>query len=150
MTPARRKACVDAIRAGATLKAAAGAAGITYEALRQWRLNDPTFDAELDAAEGKLIAELTSVVVNAATGRVGDVKRALGKLGVRKGVGDPDLALKLLSARWPEGWGRRRVELTGVDGGPVELEAVDYRDKLRARVTELAERRARRAIESAE
>lgn len=144
LTAARRRAVVEAVRAGATLKAAAGAGGVTYETLRAVRAADPTFEAELEAAEGKLIAELTSVVVNASTGRVADVRRALGKLGVRKGVGDPDLALKLLSARWPEAWGRRRVELTGADGGPVEMEQVDYRAKLRARVDELAARRARR------
>lgn len=147
LTGVRRKAIVEAVRAGATLKAAAGAGGVTYETLRAVRAADPTFEAELEEAEGKLIAELTSVVVNAATGRVADVKRALGKLGARKGSGDPDLALRLLASRWPEAWGRRRVELTGADGGPVEMEAVDYRAKLRARVDELAARRARREAE---
>lgn len=147
LTGNRRKAIVEAVRAGATLKAAAGAGGVTYETLRAVRAADPSFEAELEAAEGRLVAELTSVVVNASTGRVADTRKALGKLGTRRGAGDPDLALRLLSARWPEAWGRRRVELTGADGGPVEMEAVDYRAKLRARVDELAARRARREAE---
>jgi hypothetical protein len=144
LTKTRRQAVLDAVRAGADRRGAAGAAGVNPRTLQRWMEEDPTLAAEMEAAEGRLIAELVSVVVNASTGRVADHRKALGKLGTRMGTGDPDMALRLLSTRYPEVWGRRRVELTGADGGPIQTEQVEYRDKLRAQLDELAARRERR------
>jgi hypothetical protein len=49
----------------------------------------------------------------------------------------------LLERRWPEDFGRRRLEVTGADGGPVLLgDAASAADKLRSAIEDIRESKA--------
>jgi transposase-like protein len=113
LTPARRRAVCEGIRAGLPLREAALAAGISERTLHRWREQGQQDDEgpywqfwqRTREAEALAQADLAAVVRAAAL------------------AGDWRAALAMLGRRWPNNWAETsRHELTGRDGGPVEVD----------------------------
>lgn len=106
LTPEVGKTILRAIREGADRGAAARAAGVAPSTLRGWlqREEEPYsgFKVALEKAEGALEVEAARLVFAAA-------RRT------------PAWAAWYLERKSPDVWGRRRLEITGADGGPVEV-----------------------------
>lgn len=93
-TPEREGLLLEAIRAGATRKAAALHAGIDEATLYRWMERNASFASLLTRAEGESEVALVGIIRKAA------------ELDWRA-------AAHLLERRWPETWGRRdRVDVT--------------------------------------
>ena len=96
-----------ALRGAGIVQAACNAAGIRRKAAYEWRKSDPAFAADweeaLDEATDALEAKLRSL------GLKGDVRA---------------LEISLAAIR-PHKYGRRRIEATGRDGGPMEFRNAD-------------------------
>ena len=97
--------------AGAYVETAASAAGVSKQTLYNWLKRgadgEEPFDGFLDAverAQGEADIRDLKTIRDAATGGVWQA------------------AAWRLERRHPEKWGRRRVEMTGADGGPVSLD----------------------------
>lgn len=102
-TEERQAVIVEALQKGYTRAAAAAAARMTYQTLREWEKDDAEFSEALEKAEG------------VAQGRLID------KIAADKSW---QSAAWQLERRWPKDFGRREaVEMTGKDGGPI-----DHRD----------------------
>jgi transposase-like protein len=144
-TPARVKRIVAARRSGTSLKAAAAAGGISFETLDNWRARYPEFKLALDTADAEHQREMLEAL---RPQLLGDRDPETGELlrdaaGKPLGLPSPDVLMRYLGHKWPEEFGRRRVELTGADGGAVEVTDPEAnRRNLAARLDRLARRRA--------
>lgn len=58
----------------------------------------------------------------------------------RETLPDGRLALQLLAQRWPNEWGRHRVEVSGPDGGAVQVDVAGIRETVAARLATIRER----------
>ena len=105
-TPAQRKAYIRAISLGMTRTIAAKAAGVHRGTPYDWIEKDPEFEAEVERARGQFLERHFGVVTKAAAD------------------GEWRASVWLLSISEPE-CGKQRVELTGKDGGPVQVVTVD-------------------------
>ena len=98
---------LGALRGAGIVQAACHAAGITRKVAYEWRKTDQAFAADwveaLDEAADALVAIAR--------------KRALN--------GSDRLLEFLLTAMRPNEYGRRRIEATGRDGGPMEFRNAD-------------------------
>lgn len=110
LTPRVKKAILTAIRLGLPYASAAAYAGIGIRTLRQWMRQGERGDApelarffqEMEEAQAK--AEMYHM-----TNITGHAKQ------------DWKASAWLLERRWPEKYGRHRVEVTGADGRPVDV-----------------------------
>ena len=118
---------INLIEEGNYRKTAALAAGVSQSLFHEWlargHRGDPGFLEFLESVEA---AEATSEVV--LTRSVWD------------GRVDPKVALDMLARRWPTRWGRTRVEVTGADNGPLQVQTANDESELRALPTESLER----------
>jgi hypothetical protein len=102
-TDDRQAIIVEALTKGYTRKAAASAAGMTYDTLREWEKADSEFSDAIQKAEG------------VAQGRLIDKIAAAKSWQAQAWIAE---------RRWPGEFGQRQhVEMTGKDGGPI-----DHRD----------------------
>ncbi|WP_170320060.1 hypothetical protein [Polyangium spumosum] len=94
-TPEVEKQILDALRLGQLHRPTVCAlVGIKPRTLRDWRRQDPAFDAAIRAAEAKGEARLAAIATQGA-------------------AEDPRLALDILRARYPEKWNRRHTRVDG-------------------------------------
>lgn len=113
---------VRATRMGATKQLACAHAGISYATLNDWE--NGKFPRNLDDDQKALKAEFFDILTRA----VGDSGvRALSVIQQAAHQGDWRAAAWLLEHRFPEDYGKAKVELTGKDGGPVEIANVKRR-----------------------
>lgn len=105
-TPERVKRFLDAVRLGSTYRLAAAYAGISHETYANWLDSKPEFFAAVKEAEGQAVVGWLAKIEKAAND------------------GNWQAAAWKLERRLPEDFGRKdrqSVELTGKDGGPVEI-----------------------------
>lgn len=104
-TPEVEKRIYDALRLGATYKLAAQYACIDHATLYRWLEKDATFATKVKEAEGA-----------ATVGWLAKIEKAASD-------GNWQAAAWKLERRYPDDFGRReRVEHTGADGGPIQVE----------------------------
>jgi hypothetical protein len=124
LTPALQKVILDLLRKGNYRKTAAAAAGITYQTFLNWihRADEPF----ASFAQGVFQAE--------AEGEVALLRRV--QRAARTDVAN---ARWLLERKYPEHWARKeRVELSGINGGAVEVDVADSRARLVSKLAGLA------------
>lgn len=93
-TPETVDKLTHAIRLGATYQLACNYAGISHETFHQWRKTKPEFSEAITQAEGEAAIKWLDLV--------------------NKGAQElPQWAAWMLERRYPEMYGRNRVELTG-------------------------------------
>lgn len=129
LTPETTDKLVQAIRMGATYQLACNYAGIHVSTFQDWMNTKPEFSAAITQAEGDAAIKWLAMIEKHASDQ-------------------PQWAAWKLERRYPASYGRQRVELTGADSGPVQVEqyAITLTDEERsARITALLEAaRARR------
>ena len=94
----------QAIRLGATYVLACDYAGISERTFRSWMETYPPFLQSVKEAEGA-----------AAVGWLAKIEKAASD-------GNWQAAAWKLERRYPEMYGKQRLELTGANGGPVQVE----------------------------
>lgn len=105
-TPERISAILDAIRLGVPRELAARASGINPDTFYTWQKEKPEFSDAVNEAEAKSTLALVAKVQKAASD------------------GNWTAAAWMLERRFPKQFGRldrSQVELTGKDGGPVQV-----------------------------
>jgi hypothetical protein len=103
---------VLALRAGAYSAEAAAHAGVSVRTFQRWRSR-----GELDEADERyrtFAERVAKAEADAKVHSIGIVRTAMSE--------DWRAAAWFLEHRWPHEWGRRNVEVTGPDGGPVEVQ----------------------------
>ena len=133
LTSGREKMILAAVREGFFMTVAARRAGIHARTLRKWR---GRAWASKERGESNVYTAFEDKLVQA-------LAEAEYKLfhGIRLAADDdPEQAKWLLEKRWPKRWARdrQRIELTGKDGGPIELE--EAKAKVGAKLGSLAAR----------
>lgn len=140
LTPTVTKSLCAALRDGHYLETAAAAAGITRQTVRNWLKRG---EVETD---GPYRVFFNSIKKAEAQGEIALLKRlkAANKNGWQRFAW-------ILERRHTEHWGRRRVELSGPDGGPIGLEtSIAMSDEdLQARILQIAKVAKERANGSA-
>lgn len=140
LTPETHEAIVKAVRAGASYEAAAGAAGIDESTLYRWLREAEGEEAPQDKRQfhHDLMRARAEVEVRVVAASV--MKGALGGYElerttefrpdgtkvekVKYAPADPRAGLDFLARRDPARWGRRNpVELSGPDGGPIQVQS---------------------------
>jgi transposase-like protein len=140
LTPTTHDRIIQAIRAGATLEAAAGAAGVHEATLHRWLTAGEAEDATdaLRAFREDVYRARDELEVRITVGSV--VKSALGGYPIKRvtrvrpdgtreeeeqfAPADGRVGLEILARRFHDrGWSRRNpVEITGLGGGPIQVE----------------------------
>lgn len=103
-TPETVDKLTQAIRLGATYQLACNYAGIGVSTFHDWLNAKPEFSQAIKEAEGKAAVLW------------------LGKIEQAASDGNWQAAAWKLERRYPDMYGRNRVELTGANGGPVQVE----------------------------
>ncbi len=101
----------EAIAMGTPFRLAAKYAGIAESTLHDWRAKKPEFSEQLGQVEGRAVVTLLALIQKAAQE---DWRAAAWKL----------------EKRYPEEFGKQVHELQGKDGGAIQIEATDARDRL--------------------
>ena len=101
-TPETVDKLTQAIRLGATYVLASNYAGISQQTFHQWRNTKPEFSEAITQAEGDAAIKWLALIEKHAQ----DL---------------PQWAAWKLERRYPEMYGRQRVEMTGANGGPVVI-----------------------------
>lgn len=104
-TPETVDKLTQAIRLGATYQLACDYAGITRETFYQWMKGKADFSDAIKRAEGAASVTWLAKIEQAASD------------------GNWQAAAWKLERRYPDQYGRNRVELTGANGGPVRVES---------------------------
>lgn len=94
----------QALAVGAPVRVAARYGGVDPSTYYDWVKRYPAFASAVEAAENNAAMKWIDVLATAATQ-------------------DWRAALAMLERRYPDDWGRRRLEVTGAGGRPVELAA---------------------------
>ena len=102
-TPETVDKLTQAIRLGATYRLACDYAGITEETFYQWRRSKSEFSDAIKEAEGK-----------GALGWLAKIEQAASD-------GNWQAAAWKLERRYPDQYGRNRVEITGPEGAPISI-----------------------------
>jgi hypothetical protein len=106
-TPELRDRFLTHLARGVTFANAAALCRIGHETFRRWMRDDPEFDMEVAYTRAGLEAIITDGLL--AAGAMGDW-RALVKLG---------------EVTFPERWAPQRLEITGRNGGAIQIESVE-------------------------
>lgn len=104
-TPENRKRIITALRLGVTFKLAAAYAGMSYDAFHAWRNDDIEFAEEVERAIGVAATQWMNIIEEAA--KV-DWRAAAWKL----------------QRRFPTEYGRSVNEVTGPNGGPIQVREI--------------------------
>jgi hypothetical protein len=132
LTPEASERICEALRDGAPRAVAAEAADVGDSTLYRWLERG-------DRARSGRFREFWEAV-RAAEAEA--MTRALRVVWQAIEAGDGRLAMEFLSRRWPADFGRRPIELTGADGGPLQVEqASSAKATLTAKIERLAARR---------
>lgn len=152
LTPETHEAIVKAVRAGASYEAAAGAAGITETTLYRW-LREAEEDGappakrqfQHDLMRARAEVEVRVVAASVMKGAIGgyELERVTEFKPdgtrverVKYAPADPRAGLDFLARRDPARWARRNpVELSGPDGGPIQVQSATIHE-LTARLHE--------------
>ena len=132
-TPEIRKALIDTITAGLTYTHACQIVGIDYDTFNKWRLkgNRETkgdffdFVGELTLAETQTALSMMATVRKCAQGY--KIKRKFVNKNGDLITYDEDIPSDWRASTWwlehryPEEYGKQRIEHTGKDGGPVAM-----------------------------
>lgn len=137
LTPQVAEKIIAAVRAGNYLETAAENAGVNRTTLYRWQQAGSDADADpelrdfcnaLTRARAEAEARMVGCVLRDAMGGT-VVKRITrtyrnGVVETEEQVTPPNhrAAIEFLSRSFPQTWGRRAVEVTGADGGPVQVE----------------------------
>ena len=114
-TPETVDKITQAIRLGATYKLACDYAGISEDTFYQWRNTKSEFSEAIKLAEGEGALKSLAVIERAANGVKGeDGEYILAPTW--------QAAAWKLERRYPDMYGKQRLELTGANGGPVQVE----------------------------
>lgn len=132
LTPEMATRLVSALEAGAYIETAAAIAGISKVTLYQW-LKTGAKDSE-DGKGGTLAAGFLNAVEKAmAESEVRDLM--VIQQAAEKGVWQA--AAWRLERKYPDKWGRRRVELTGKEGGAIKVATAFSPEQLRRMAEEV-------------
>lgn len=119
-TPETVDKITQAIRLGATYKLACDYAGISEDTFARWRERYAGFAEAIKLAEGEGALKSLAVIERAANGVKGeDGEYILAPTW--------QAAAWKLERRYPDMYGKQRLELTGANGGPVVVK-VEYVD----------------------
>lgn len=102
-TPETVDKITQAIRLGATYKLACDYAGISEDTFANWKRLHSDFSEAIKTAEGGAVVGWLAKIEKAAT------------------EGNWQAAAWKLERRYPEMYGKQRLELTGANGGPVVI-----------------------------
>jgi len=122
LTPDVQNRICQAITMGAIYEHAAAYGGITYETFRVWREKNPAFSLAVKDAEGRAVVGWLVKIEQAAS------------------EGMWQAAAWKLERRYPQHYGRTVQEHQGRDGGAIQIENTDARERL---LFDVEERRAR-------
>lgn len=103
-TPDRVQRILTAIRMGATYRLACDYAGISEDTFGRWRDQHADFAAQLKEAEGAAVVGWLAKIEQAASD------------------GNWQAAAWKLERRYPDMYGRQRMEVTGAEGGALKIE----------------------------
>jgi hypothetical protein len=138
LTPTVERAVCKAVRAGNYIETAAALAGINKDTLYDWLKRGAReatrIDAghEPDAGEAPYVQFSDAVKKALAESESADLRRI-----ERAGADQWQAAAWRLERRFPDRWGRQRVEVTGKDGGPLEVTLEERAAKRRELVTRM-------------
>jgi hypothetical protein len=105
-TPETVGKLLQAIKLGATYKLACDYAGIDQSTFHDWMKNKPEFSTQLKEAEGSGAVGLLARIQKEATD------------------GTWQAAAWILERRYPDMYGRQRMEHTGADGNALKIQVV--------------------------
>ena len=111
LTPEITKRLVKAIEEGNYYEAAAAYAGINYATLRRWLKRG-------EAAKSGKYREFCEAIKKAEA----IAEARVVALWQSEIPGNWKAAATFLERRYPDRWGRRHSEITGPDGGPIQIE----------------------------
>ena len=116
LTPETTDRLIQAIRMGSTYELACRYAGITYQTFLNWK-------EKAALGKDKIAIELFEGIARA------EGEAAIKWLAIieKHATDNPAWAAWKLERRYPDMYGRNRVELTGANGGPVVVK-VEYVD----------------------
>jgi transposase len=104
-TPETVDKLTQAIRLGATYQLACNFAGIGVSTFHEWLNAKPEFAEVITQAEGDAAIKWLALVNKHATDQA-------------------QWAAWMLERRYPEMYGRQRMEITGADNGPIQTEII--------------------------
>lgn len=121
-TPEACEAILLGIRGGNYLNVACELAGVSYRTFRRWMViaEDPNGDP----AYAEFAAKVAQAEAQAEAANIAVIRQAARPTKARQG--DWKAAAWLEERRHPQRWGRRdttAVEVSGPDGGPIEVDA---------------------------
>ena len=122
LTAPRHAAIVEAARAGLSREGAAGAAGIGKRTLFRWLADGREADAK-NKAERSRREEGCRQLWHAVTRAEADLERDMLAIVIADAPDNAGSAMWLLERKWPARFGRIRRELTGANGGPIDVRA---------------------------
>lgn len=131
-----KKKLYEAISEGNYLEDACLYAGISYNTFRRWMIRGE------EAASGEY-KEFYDTVKSLEASVIVEL---VGSWRARMDSWQSIAAF--LEKRFPERFGRRRVELAGVGGGPIEIEIADAKAQLEEKLENLARQRGKDAGDS--
>ena len=117
---------LEGVRKGLPYKVAAEAAGVHYDTFNEWRKGElPQGRNKVERqAIADLFSEFSEALTRARAEGIGVLHDRIREASEK----DWRAALALLERMDPDNYGRNRLEITGKDGGPIELtEVVDTR-----------------------
>lgn len=139
LTPEVQKRITDAIRVGATYELAAQYGGVSYNTFNEWM---KAGEAATSGKNRELYEEVKSAEGAAAVKWLAVIDRA--------SIEQWQAAAWKLERRYPHAYGRSVTEVTGKNGGPVEVATLTNEERI-ARLAELFDaartRRDRRSPE---
>ena len=148
LTPNARATFLEALRETCNVTRAAEAAGVSRQTIYNWREKDPEFEAQVKAAKVKAVEALEDEAHRRAFEGIEEpiVSPRHGVIGYTRVYSDR-LAEFLLKAHAPQKYRERTsLELTGKDGGPVQLDVAQREARL-AQIVATAAARQRQAEE---
>lgn len=104
---------LDGIRAGLPIHLACSAAGITETTFYEWQRGEFPYHAKKELKQ-QFSEELTRAKGESALSNINLIKNAA--------LEDWRAAAWILERRFPQDFGKQALEITGADGGPVQIE----------------------------
>lgn len=136
LSPEIREKLLSAIRSGNYLEDACSYAGIDYSTFRRWMIRGE----EAQTGEyGEFYETVKSLEASVIVELVGEWRARMDSW---------QSIAAFLEKRFPGRFGRRRVELAGVGGGPIEIEIADAKAQLEEKLEKLTRRTSEDAGDS--
>lgn len=129
-TPEIHRRIIDLVKAGNYIEKAAQSVGISRRTLYEWLAKGRDCEIEEDPFAA-LYTDWQKAIAHCELRCVALIAKAAET--------DVKAAMWLLEHRFPEDWGRHRVEVTGPEEGPVQVQHGVRREELRAALKEMDE-----------